>query len=45
MNADVVIVGAGVILAYLAYTMKSLTPSIADHALDNFLLFLLAAHL
>ena len=36
--------GAGVILAYLAYTTKSLTPSIAAHALDNFLLFLLAAH-
>src|SRR5207249_184612 len=36
--------GAGVILAYLAYATKSLTPSIAAHALDNFLLFLLASH-
>ena len=35
--------GAGVILAYLAYTTKSLTPAIAAHALDNFVLFLLAA--
>ena len=36
--------GAGVVLAYLAYTTKSLTPAIAAHALDNFVLFLLAAH-
>src|SRR5438445_5176480 len=36
--------GAGVVLAYLAYATKSLTPAIAAHALDNFLLFLLASH-